>query len=348
MILSRRVFICNRPFADTLTHNVASTLASMGVVVKTLPPLRVSPKFAGKVVTGRKIAERFFPFVARVEDHKLIKQIRAFKPDLVLCLSSEMSCEAFSALRQAVRSPIALWWTDPTANAHRQDFVANPYDAVFIKDRELVSRLSGLFGNRFHYLPEAMNPNWHRPVPQSDAFRCDVGIAGNLYWYRARVLELLKNFRVKVWGHPPPRWMDSKIKATYTGQYLSHENKATAFSSATVALNTLTLREGHTVNCRMFEIAGCGGLQVMEHRDAAEEFFDPGREILLYKSADELLAWVERALKDRDFTSKLRSSAAARALAQHTYTHRLQKLLATVWDWAPAGDARSATLLNAN
>ena len=44
-----------------------------------------------------------------------------------------------------------------------------------------------------------------------------------------------------------------------------------------------------------FEIAGCGGLQIMENRPIIEECFIPGKEILVFNDFEELLDIINRA-----------------------------------------------------
>jgi spore maturation protein CgeB len=68
----------------------------------------------------------------------------------------------------------------------------------------------------------------------------------------------------------------------------------------------------------------------MEYRPALEDCFEPGRELLTFNAFDELLAHIEWAKVDRAGAEAIRRAGARRALANHTYAHRLKQILAHV------------------
>lgn len=77
------------------------------------------------------------------------------------------------------------------------------------------------------------------------------------------------------------------------------------------------------MNCRAFEIAGAGGLQFLEYRDIVAECFEPGKELLMFDSIDELVELVHHATLDPKWAAEIREAGALRAKAEHTYEHRL-------------------------
>lgn len=326
MKIPEKVFIVGRPHPDSFVRNVAVTLENMGSKVATLPPLPGKAYKSQLLVFANDMAERLLPAWKRWHLSKVVSLVRQFKPDLVLTLTRELDFEAVEEIRHHTQALIVHWYTDSLANLGREEIVTNSYDAVFLKDPETAKRLSCLLGDRFYYLPEAMNPLWHKPVESSPRYQCDVGIAGNIYPYRCRILERLSNYNIKIWGPAPPRWLKSPVLRFYTGEYVAEHTKALAFSSASVSLNTLSLKEGNTINCRAFEIAGCGGYHVMEYRPIVSEAFEPGKEVMLYQCFDSLREHIERGLRDRSFNQRLREAAAARARAEHTYEHRLRAM----------------------
>ncbi len=325
-----RVFVWGQPHPDSFVRNVAVTLAAMGVPVATLRPPRTPTRLLSYAWAAETVLERVVPAVhAQLEERK-IREAARFAPTVILSLTRELRPATFYEVRRRTGALMLHWHADAIANISRGELVTNDYDGVFLKNRAVVNRLRAMFGDRFHYLTEAMNPMWHRRVQPDARYACDIGVAGNLYAYRCRVLEQLPNRSIKIWGPRPSRWLRSPVTSCYTGEYIAEGSKAIAFSTATVALNTLSLREEDSINCRAFEIAGCGGFHVMEHRPSISEHFDPGREILLYQSIDELRDFVERGIQDRSFNERLRVAAAARALAHHTYEARLRAMFGCV------------------
>jgi len=95
-------------------------------------------------------------------------------------------------------------------------------------------------------------------------------------------------------------------------------------------LNTFALAEGNSLNRRAVEIAGAGGLQVLEDRPAVTECFEPGKEVLTFTGFEELLDLFERCRNSPSEMESIRAAGAARALAEHTYQHRLERILAYV------------------
>ena len=90
------------------------------------------------------------------------------------------------------------------------------------------------------------------------------------------------------------------------------------------------MTEGNSINCRTFEIAGAEGLQIMEYRQAIEDCFEPGKEIVTYSSMDELKEKVDLYRKDVAAARAIREAAGKRVLAEHTYRHRLESILDTL------------------
>jgi spore maturation protein CgeB len=136
--------------------------------------------------------------------------------------------------------------------------------------------------------------------------------------------------RVRGYGPPLPLWRLAGIERLHAGKYLVQEDKSRVFGEALVALNTMHFTEGDALNCRAFEIAGAGGLQLIEHRPAIQECFDPGKELLVYSTFEELLEHVERVQHDERLVAAVRAAGAARAHAEHTYKRRLTRMFALI------------------
>ena len=120
------------------------------------------------------------------------------------------------------------------------------------------------------------------------------------------------------------------IRERYSGRFLLKEEKSRVFGEALACLNSTTVAEGNALNCRAFEIAGAGGLQLLEHRPIVEECFEPGRGLLTFDTLDELLDLIQRAEREPQWADAVRQAGNRRALAEHTYEHRLRVILETI------------------
>lgn len=80
------------------------------------------------------------------------------------------------------------------------------------------------------------------------------------------------------------------------------------------------------INPRTFEICGIGGVQATDRVDIAD-YYEPGKELLLYHSTDELAEMIQRIAAEPDVAASIRLAAKQRTLAEHTIVHRCRQLL---------------------
>ena len=266
---------------------------------------------------------------------RLLKRAREFGPDLVLATTGEVPPQVIAALK-GEGAATAAWFTDSVANLGRHYLLAAPYDCLFFKEPYMVSLFRDKLEKNTYYLPEACNPRWHRPVELGEAerayFGCDLSLAGNMYYYRALMLEHLLDYRVKIWGLSYPRWLDSPTRAVFMRQYVAREEKAKAFRAAAINVNSYHPTEITGVNCRTFEVAGCGGFQIAELRPELANLFEIDREIVTFHTLRELKEKVAYYLVHEEERQEIALRSQRRAHRDHTYELRLRSLLKAVED----------------
>lgn len=257
---------------------------------------------------------------------KIIKLAKEFKPDVVLSVTGLLHPAVLEELGKFAKGRRIIWWGDPPANSQKWGILDPGWDWIYVKDRAAETKLR-LLGRNVHLLHEAMNPLWHRPVAGQK--NGSVVVAGNYYAFRQAIILKLKGDGIafELYGARPPRWAHPLIKKMHTGKYVTGEEKSRVFGEGMACLNSFSLAEGNSLNCRAFEVAGAGGLQIIEYRPAIEECFEPGKELLTFNTYDELLHHLNRAQSERGKMEKIRKAGADRALADHTYEHRLKVIL---------------------
>jgi spore maturation protein CgeB len=198
--------------------------------------------------------------------------------------------------------------------------------------QDLFSRM--IRSTNFYYLPEACNPRMHRPLNLSEQDRkvygCDVMIAGTLYYYRQEILQQLiqqlDGIRLKIWGSRPD-WLVDRLPERYMGRYVYGDDKVRAALGAKICLNTLHYAEVNGLNCRAFELAGCGGFQMVTRVPALSEHFEPDVEVVTFSSVDELIEKTRYYLCNPDLAAAIAERGRLRAHRDHTYEHRLTEIL---------------------
>lgn len=261
--------------------------------------------------------------------------LRVFSPDLVVSTYGYYLAEQVAHWRKLVPAAAwALWYPDHLSNLAQQHALLAPYDILFFKDRYLVDKLRRFTSIDARYLPEACNPCIHRPpaaiAPEEHAqYRCAVMTAGNLYAYRAAILDRLPpTTDVKLYGNVAWNVGSPAIQRWYTGDYVTGRPKALAYHCARAALNTRHYGEVRSVNARLFEAAGYGAVLLAEGTEQTEEFFRPGLEVHTFDSADELVELVQGVMRQpEDHAAAMRTAAMLRAHREHSYERRLQELL---------------------
>lgn len=321
-----KMFIPAPTYEDSFSDNVAAALQTMGHEVRTLGFVSHRrywslPRYAWRVGMGLLVGDR-----PGALDRKVLRVAREFKPAAVLATTGDWHPETLAALGRLCPGRMALWWGDAPANSRRWGLLDPSWDFVYVKDRAAVAKLR-LAGRNAFLLHEAMNPAWHRPIAAHANDR--IAVAGNYYAFRqALVIRLIgEGVSLDLHGPKPPRWSRPEIRKLHSGRYVVREEKSRVFGEALACLNSFSLAEGNALNCRAFEIAGAGGLQLIEYRTAVEECFEPGKELLTFATFDELMAHIERSRKEPDAMKAIRAAGARRALAEHTYRHRLETIL---------------------
>jgi spore maturation protein CgeB len=133
---------------------------------------------------------------------------------------------------------------------------------------------------------------------------------------------------------------------------LDHDGMVRVFSRSRVNLNlsnsstvrpkTLRARVGRLlgrgpkgpqpaqIKGRNFEVPGCGGFLLTERVPHLERYFEPGREVAVYDSTDDLVEQVGYWLEHEDERAEVAEAGYRRVLAEHTYDHRFAEIFRTV------------------
>ena len=253
----------------------------------------------------------------------LVGRIENIRYDVAIFINHH---RAFSGL--AYHPGHLLWVTD--APRLSSEDVA-PYARVFLSDPGYANEVSAVLGAEGYSgeLGFGLLPSIHRPADFSRA-RQGFCFIGNTDPKRSTHLEALlrSDAPMRIYGNYFLR----------SGLFLRHpwscrpsvgnESMGSIYARHRASLNihAEVLRCG--TNMRTFECAGYGIPQLVEYRPGLETFFEPEREILVYHDVEELPRLALRLLEDPK-AGAMAERARHRALAEHTYAHRVQRLLAS-------------------
>lgn len=312
---------------DYFAENVRDALEHNGLVVAHLGTARLHHSNR-LLTTSRMLATQAIPTLDERGQRHIVRAAVDAGCEVVINLDQGLMPGTVQLLKRAGMR-VAFWFPDSVANMGRQFMLLAPYDAIFFKEPHIVNNLRATLDLPVYYLPECCNPRWHRPMVDAGTEPYLV-IAGNMYASRVRLLERLvaKGIPLRLYGGGFPRWLgETSIRRAHTGRYITREEKARVFRSATGVLNTMHLSEVAGVNARLFEAAGCGAAVLTDSRPTVAELFSIGHEVLVFDDFDSLVDQAIRLLEETGLTSHLGDAAARRAHRDHTYDLRVSEIL---------------------
>jgi spore maturation protein CgeB len=251
------------------------------------------------------------------------------------------------------RTRVAFWDVDAPATLDRvEDNLADAfrtlipeYDFIFTYGggQPVVERYSRLGANNCYPIYNGLDPETHYPVPPDPRRQCDLLFVGNRlpdresrveqFFLRAAALAPDLEFALggEGWAGKP---MPSNVR--WIGHVATHDHNRLN-CSARMVLNVnrhSMVVAGFSPPTRIFEAAGAGACLVTDCWAGIEEFFEPGREVLVAVSAEEVVKHLRSTSTIR--AREIGDSMRTRALRDHTYHLRAAQFDSIVCE-APAG-----------
>lgn len=139
--------------------------------------------------------------------------------------------------------------------------------------------------------------------------------------YAARKLPL------EVWGYDlRGRTPWSPLRARYHGEAWGIDMFRILASSRIVLNRHITDARQYANNMRLYEATGVGSLLVTDAKQNLADLFEPGREVVSYRSGNDLVDQVRVYLSDEDARREIAAAGQARTLRDHTYAVRMSEL----------------------
>ncbi|HIJ79553.1 MAG: glycosyltransferase [Desulfobulbaceae bacterium] len=167
------------------------------------------------------------------------------------------------------------------------------------------------------YLPEGANPEVHRPYDvEQDT---DVSFVGQCYGVRPMVAGMLqeRGIAVSCYGYG---WPNGPLSTEEMVKMYSRSKINVGFGGVD------NLKEMYCLKGRDFEVPMSGGFYLTEDNDELARCFVPGKEIATYRDFEELVSKVSYYLKHDEEREEIRRRGYERALAEHTWEKRFEKV----------------------
>jgi spore maturation protein CgeB len=88
----------------------------------------------------------------------------------------------------------------------------------------------------------------------------------------------------------------------------------------------IDVSEGYANNMRLFEATGMGACLVTDWKENLAELFEPGKEVVAYRSTEECLDLLRHFSAHQVERMAIAAAGHARCLAEHCYERRMNQL----------------------
>jgi spore maturation protein CgeB len=280
---------------------------------------------------------------APTEQSALTEVERARSADLLVKASG---VGAFDALLEAAvldlrseRTSVAFWDVDAPATLERVFMnKADPfrpliprYDLILTYGggARVVNAYRALGARDCIPIYNALDPETHHPVAARPDYRSDLSFLGNrlpdrearVEHFFLRSADARRNLSFLLGGSG---WHDKTLPSNVraVGHVFTRDHNAFNCSSRlTLNISRDSMaRFGFSPATRVFEAAGAGACVITDFWDGIEDFFEPGREILVAQNGDEVARILDEISPEK--ARAIGRRAISRALGEHTYEHR--------------------------
>jgi spore maturation protein CgeB len=151
--------------------------------------------------------------------------------------------------------------------------------------------------------------------------------------YRFRLVKRLSGFNATIAGDPGWEALVGGKGFGLSRELNYYDDLPAFYASSTLCFNATSRQMKRGVNQRIFDVPASGRAVLTDRTDQLVDLMEPGKEVLAYRSPDEIPPLVERALKDRDFLEGISMAGHRRVVEQHTYCRRVSQIV-NVMKWA--------------
>jgi len=147
--------------------------------------------------------------------------------------------------------------------------------------------------------------------------------------YRTRCVRQLLPFRPLIVGDRG--WRQNFKRESLPWRLhseLSYYSELPAFYPwSDINFNCTSKQMKGAVNQRLFDVPAAGAFVLTDWRDQTESLFEPGKELVCYREPEEVPDLVRYFLAHPEERRRIVRAARARVLAEHTWAHRVQRIL---------------------
>jgi spore maturation protein CgeB len=213
------------------------------------------------------------------------------------------------------------------------------FDSLYVVDESWIAPIQLLTGRGAAMLPCGGDLQSYHPVGWEEipaAARSKVAFVGTSYsaqpagLVRRTLLGQVADLGLSIYGDKG--WAagcsrDDPLPKCYRGGQLTSEQANLVYNGASIGLNIHHSQFRAGTSLRTFAICASGAFQLVDWRPGLERFFVPDKEVVMYRSPDELREKVLYYLANKSARRRIARAGCQRVEREHTYGHRMRRIL---------------------
>jgi spore maturation protein CgeB len=296
--------------------------------------------------TGKQLPLRMAALLSRgiagdVYRKRLLEDCRTLKPDVFMTVKGTgITADLLRSIKQTGTITV-MYYPDVHFKHHGVAVESFAEYDVFVTTKTFqMDYLQALLGaSRVAYVPHGYSGCVHRPVYSGNTdsvFRSDVLHAGNHSPYKQLWLEgaasALPHLTFQVVGN---RWSENVARGPLASCEMPGPRIAVAYAEAiqtakiNVAVHFGPIASGweDKVSTRTFEIPACRGFMLHIDNDEVREFFEPGVEIDVFSTPEELADKIRFYLTRPGLRAQMIERAYERCVPAYSYGARARQIV---------------------
>lgn len=254
-------------------------------------------------------------------------QIKYYKPDVIINHAlSEISPYFLKKMKPHIRllmgQHAATRLSDIEDFSHYDLFISSfPPTIDFFRQKSIPAEL-----NRMGFEPKVLS------ILNSGVKNFDATFVGSFHSVHTSRVAFLESLcarlpQIKIWGNGIERLSSaSPIRKCYAGTAWGH-NMYQILCKSKITLNHHGDIPPYANNCRLYEATGVGTMLITDWKENLHEMFEPGKEVVAYRTADECAELVKYYLEHDKERETIAKAGQERTMLEHTYYKRMQELV---------------------
>lgn len=258
----------------------------------------------------------------------LLAQIEDFQPDLIINQDTFHVNASLVRRIKGIGNPVVIGQVgiEPSRG---EDW--RIYDLMMSQMSGIVSFFQSL-GVRAELNHLAFEPSILDALPATTETDLDVSFVGTVspdHRQRIALLEAVaERYELKLFGSRPHTLpVNSPLHRCFQGEVWGADMYQVLRRSRVTLNSHIDMAGRDAGNMRLFEATGVGAFLLTDFKDNLHTLFEPAREVAVWRSVDDCLAGIARALDDDESRSAISRAGQAKTMAQHTYRHRTAQII---------------------